>query len=215
MPTPTLGRGLFAQISLFHLLSIILLITSFTSTPVLAESNRQPFPQSPSSRPFPPRQLISAPSTDPNCSNPPRDNCSFYSTCLESRYHCGPEGYPIGYGQHYCQKFSDERSKLDAKGVTWMLDTMQCLQRFLVPEATAAADAATTCDALEMKAFESHSGCYVDNGLCSLGPMDWAAIGDIVGVTTLFQSKDAFLATLATGEDCLEAYAYFLTHLLE
>jgi len=90
-----------------------------------------------------------------------------------------------------------------------MLNTMQCLQRVLVPEATGAPGAAATCDDLESKAFASHSTCYVDNGLCTLGPKDWAAIVEIVGVKTLFDSKEALLATLKTGVGCAEALAFF------
>ena len=40
------------------------------------------------------------------CSAPVRDTCTFYRNCLEARYHCGPSGYPIGYGEHYCQAFT-------------------------------------------------------------------------------------------------------------
>lgn len=32
------------------------------------------------------------------CSDPKPNTCNFYSDCLESRFHCGSSGYPIGYG---------------------------------------------------------------------------------------------------------------------
>ncbi|TRM58832.1 hypothetical protein BD626DRAFT_437887 [Schizophyllum amplum] len=144
------------------------------------------------------------------CADPPRDNCSFYSQCLEARFHCGPDGYPLGYGLKYCTKFGDEREKLSEKGQTWMLDTMYCLQHKLVPEAVGASN--VTCDQLEDKAFETHSDCYVQSGLCTLSAVDWLAIVDIVQLPTLFQSWDAFKETLEAGGDCLEFYGFLITH---
>jgi len=147
-----------------------------------------------------PRQTIGPPSTSPNCSSPPLDSCSFYADCLESRYHCGPTGYPIGYGQRFCTQFVGNESLLDAKGQTWMVNTMHCLQLALVGDAIDAN--ATTCFALETQAFGTHAGCYVDNGLCSLGIPDWEAIIQIVDIKTLFDSWDAFKATLEAAGDC-------------
>jgi len=55
--------------------------------------------------------LVMPVNADPNessstlCSNPVRGQCSFYEDCLEARYHCGPDGYPLGYGKKYCNKF--------------------------------------------------------------------------------------------------------------
>jgi hypothetical protein len=33
--------------------------------------------------------------------------CDFYTQCLEKKYHCGPKGYPMGYGYVYCNKFTE------------------------------------------------------------------------------------------------------------
>ena len=132
----------------------------------------------------------------------------FYANCLESRYHCGPDGYPIGYGQRYCQKFSDNRGMLDARGQQWMLDNMHCLQLALVGDAVDADPTATTCDALEDKAFASHAPCYTGNGFCPLGVEVWETVLEILGVTTLVSSWDAFKATVETVGDCVAFYAY-------
>jgi len=160
-----------------------------------------------------PSSLFSTLPTSSECSNPPRDSCAFYADCLESRYHCGPDGYPIGYGQEFCEKYSDGREALSARGKTWMLDVMQCLQRTLVPEATGSA-AGVTCDVIEKKAFASHASCYVHSGLCWLPPTDWLAIVHIVGIDTLVGSKDALVESLESGGGCLAAYLFFLKHLV-
>ncbi|KIY74369.1 hypothetical protein CYLTODRAFT_484685 [Cylindrobasidium torrendii FP15055 ss-10] len=140
---------------------------------------------------------------------PVRGSCAFYTDCLEANYHCGEEGYPLGYGNKYCNKFSDEQEKLSAEGKDWMLDTMVCLQTALVPYATG--NTSTTCDELEHAAFATHPACYVDSGFCELPPTDWVAVVDIVGLKTLFESWDAFLASLEAAEGCLEAWTYLST----
>ena len=160
-----------------------------------------------------PSNLFSGRQISPDCVNPPRDSCAFYADCLESRYHCGPDRYPIGYGQKFCEKFVDNQGELSARGKTWMLDVMQCLQTTLVPEATGGG-AGVTCDSIEKKAFASHAPCYVESGLCWLPPTDWLAIVDIVGIDTLLGSKDALMESLEAGGGCLAAYSFFLKHLI-
>ncbi|KZT21859.1 hypothetical protein NEOLEDRAFT_1138874 [Neolentinus lepideus HHB14362 ss-1] len=137
-----------------------------------------------------------------DCSNPVYGSCAFYPDCLESRFHCGPTGYPLGYGLKYCTKFSQERSKLSTAGQTWMLNTMHCLQTALIPEATG--EVQMTCQELEETAFETHAGCYIGSGLCKLSPEDWVTIVGIVGVKTLVGSWDAVKETLEAAGDCAE-----------
>ncbi|KAF7984006.1 hypothetical protein HWV62_17494 [Athelia sp. TMB] len=155
-----------------------------------------------------PRQSVGPPSTAPECISPPLDSCTFYADCLESRYHCGPTGYPIGYGQHFCTQFVANESLLDPAGQTWMVNTMHCLQLALVGDAIDAN--ATTCSALETQAFGTHAGCYVSNGLCTLGIHDWEAIIEIVDIKTLFESWDAFKATLEAAGDCAAFIAWLI-----
>lgn len=144
------------------------------------------------------------------CASPVRGQCSFYADCLEARYHCGPTGYPLGYGEVYCNKFVADESLLSSKGQKWMLDTMECLQDTLVPEATGAPDAVQTCAQLDDKAFNSHPGCYVDNGLCWLSFSDWFSIVKIVGVKTLVGNIEAANETARAAGGCLDVYAQTL-----
>jgi hypothetical protein len=138
------------------------------------------------------------------CSAPIRDSCDFYLQCLEDRnYDCGITGYPLGYGQLYCQKFvSAAKPHLSAAGQTWMSNTMLCLQKALVPEATGAPNAVNGCDALKDKAFGTHAKCYVDNGLCFLPPTDWLVILRTLGFKTMFASLDAVKATFGASGEC-------------
>lgn len=146
------------------------------------------------------------PSTDPVCANPPRDQCTFYANCLESRYHCGPDGYPIGYGQHYCEKFSNNTELFNERAQQWIIDTMHCLQLVLVPDAINATP--TTCAALTHQALASHAECYTKNGFCTLGVDAWEAVLAIVDVRALFSSWDAFKEVIETVEECGEFYTF-------
>ena len=37
-------------------------------------------------------------------------NCDFYTQCVESRFQCGTNGYPLAYGDRYCHKFTNKQS---------------------------------------------------------------------------------------------------------
>ncbi|KAJ7647774.1 hypothetical protein FB45DRAFT_894387 [Roridomyces roridus] len=179
-------------------LAVVLSVLALLAAP------RYPRVQRLDAAPFPP---------DPTCLNPPPDTCTFYPNCLESRYHCGPTGYPLAYGLHFCSLFQSKRALLTSAGQAWMIATMHCLQLALVPDALGLPNATQTCGELEDKAFGTHAQCYVENGgICKLPPEDWLAVLDIVDITTLFDSWDAFKATLKTSGDCLEFYAFLIEH---
>ncbi|KAJ7072718.1 hypothetical protein C8F01DRAFT_1045497 [Mycena amicta] len=157
-----------------------------------------------------PSSHLSAANLSPQCLQPPPDSCSFYADCLETRYHCGPTGYPLDYGQKYCTAFQAARATLSAPaGQAWMLATMHCLQTALVDDAVGRPGAARTCAALADKAFATHADCYIRNGVCKLPPSDWEAILNIIDIKTLFDSWDALKATLTAGTECLEMYVFF------
>jgi len=140
------------------------------------------------------------------CSNPPSGSCTFYADCLESRYHCGTSGYPIGYGEHYCEAFTAAKSSFSAQGQEWLTNTMQCLQASLVPEATGEDD--TTCSALSDKAFGTHATCYVSNGLCSLPATDWGEIVKVVGWAVL--NWETIMSAFQAAAQCENLGAWIL-----
>ncbi|RJE22488.1 hypothetical protein PHISCL_05174 [Aspergillus sclerotialis] len=142
------------------------------------------------------------------CTNPAPNSCSFYPYCLEGRYHCGSEGYPIGYGLHYCNAFTAAKSQLSPEGQAWVTKTMLCLQRALVPYATG--QKSTSCDGLREYAFGTHPDCYVNSGVCSLSFSDWKVIVDTVSFTELFSSWEALKATMQTAGGCTEFYTWLI-----
>ena len=37
-------------------------------------------------------------------------NCDFYTQCVEPRFQCGTNGYPLAYGDKYCNHFTNKQS---------------------------------------------------------------------------------------------------------
>jgi len=91
-----------------------------------------------------------------------------------------------------------------------MIDTMHCLQNSLVPDAIDDIPTTSTCQALADQAFGMHAPCYIDNGLCTLGLYNWVAILEIVDIRTLFQSWDAFKATVEAAVGCGDFFAFMI-----
>lgn len=145
------------------------------------------------------------------CTNPAPNTCDFYADCLESRYHCGSEGYPMGFGDHFCKRFQNTRPNMTPAGQQWLTKTMQCLQRKLVPFATGSQSA--TCPSLRSTAFETHSDCYVDSGVCTLDPSDWAKIFGTVDLKTVF-NPDSLRETLETVQGCAQLLAWIAAEIL-
>lgn len=147
------------------------------------------------------------PAPKPECVHPPRDSCDFYSDCLEDKYHCGPDGYPIGYGLKFCNIFGAAKPRFTAQGQKWVSDTMLCLQTALVPYAT---DQTTSCANLKTFAFGTHPRCYVDSGYCDLAKEDLKVIQSLVDPKELFSSLDSIKAVLQTAIECTAVYQWWI-----
>ena len=117
-------------------------------------------------------------------------SCKFYE-CREinNECKCGDKGYYIGYGYKYCKRFNEiTRFKLSSPGRRWVERTTRCLQEYLdkrVPWNT-------PCEKVRKMAFDSHPGCYVKSGLCSLSPIDWWHIFKTVDSSD-FEMKQAII----------------------
>lgn len=90
---------------------------------------------------------------------------------------CGAEGYPLGFGGRYGQRYWDEApDHLSEAGVAWIHRVAACLQVALVE----AVDATSTCDEVRAAGFASHDGCYLDTGFCELSLADQLWVVSIV-----------------------------------
>ena len=137
------------------------------------------------------------PMCQPNCKNPPPQSCAFYAGCAEARLQCGATGYPLRYGQHFCLSFQKSQDSFSTAGQAFIWNTMHCLQLKLVD----AIDCDSTCASVEVAAFDSHPGCYVESGFCSLGPWDllhvfWVVKAGLIG------NKMALVQVTSTLKSC-------------
>lgn len=138
----------------------------------------------------------------------PTGVCGFYQFCLENKYRCGQSGYPLGYGEKYCDAFTANRNKFSAdRGRAWVDKTMLCLQQRLVPEATVLQ---STCSAVKDKAFGVHASCYINGGMCGLYATDWLLIMKTVDIRDLFGKPESWVQILQTTAGCASLYKWMI-----
>ncbi|CEM01511.1 unnamed protein product [Vitrella brassicaformis CCMP3155] len=151
-----------------------------------------------------------------NCSAPERGSCAYYTECVEQTVPCGQDGYALGYGNYFCEKFRTQADAFTPKGQTWFFDTMSCLQSALV-----SADVSTlSCAAIRDTAFGSHAQCYyspsMSSSICSLGLHDLLSVTRIVLEKRTLLARETYEQIVSVLEKCagrlkdigrLQAYA--------
>lgn len=116
------------------------------------------------------------------CTKPKAGQCGFYAQCIESKYQCGPDGYPLGYGAKYCDRFNAlTATDLSPKGLVWRDHTLVCLQEQLA-HLLVTSNPVNSCSSLKDYAFRSHVGCYTQPvaPVCDLTLGDWVEIVSVV-----------------------------------
>jgi hypothetical protein len=119
--------------------------------------------------------------------------------CAEETAACGPDGYLVGYGAKYAQRFYRyTRPWMSRAGKQWIDDVLVCLQETLRDRI----DAGTSCADIQTIAYDSHPDCYVEAGFCSLPWSDWlAVVATVDGADWL--SRDAQRQVTVTARTCL------------
>lgn len=160
------------------------------------------------------------------CSTPVPGNCSWYSNCLEPHYHCGQNGYPLGYGNYYCLTYFDLCPSMSAYGQKWCEVTRTCListgaQKLLQPSTPA-----YTCSQVKTISFDSHPVCYTqpEASFCDLSPFDIRIVlkgfrvKDLLSLDTIRQMEKIAKICLFHGKDevvdIMKEYFKDLVHLL-
>lgn len=139
-----------------------------------------------------------------DCRNPPPRQCGFYRSCVEAKYKCGKDGYPIRYGEKYCQRFATlTNADLTEKGIKWRNSTMLCLQKEL-SNLLYTSNNIETCSDLNMFAFASHAACYTqkNNSICDLSTSEMAAIGSTVDVGDIM-TEDGMSQVVQVLKTCI------------
>lgn len=128
-----------------------------------------------------------------SCQAPKANDCSFYRKCVQKKFNCAHEEYPIGYGEKYCNKFNAlTSSDLSAYGILWRDETLSCLQKALVPTLSPSSEI-KTCSQLDTVAFDSHPACYTNvyMSICELPAGDWQTIVKVVDPSDYLSTKSA------------------------
>jgi hypothetical protein len=119
---------------------------------------------------------------------------------------CGPDGYLIGYGSKYAQRFYQQaRPRMTLRGQKWIDDVLVCLQHDLRDQI----DSTTSCDDIWTIAFDSHPSCYTRSGFCTLSPLDVAQVIWTIDAKD-WLSRDASRQVLTTALGCGREYSGWL-----
>jgi hypothetical protein len=135
---------------------------------------------------------------------------SVFYTCAEESADlgrgCGADGYLLGYGSKYAQRFYKQaRPRMTVRGQKWIDDVLVCLQHDLRD----AIDATTSCDDIWTIAFDSHPSCYTRSGFCTLSPLDVAQVIWTIDAKD-WLSRDASRQVLTTALGCGREYSGWL-----
>ncbi len=125
-------------------------------------------------------------------------SCEYYECIDQERLSCGDDGYALGYGKKYCERFSaidfQENAPpfsgdfYPAKGNEWRDNVRSCLQVSM--EAFFASDEAKDCSALRTFAFDSHPACYTGApSFCELTPENIVRVGLTIQLNDLFKTE--------------------------
>jgi hypothetical protein len=125
-------------------------------------------------------------------------SCEYYACIDQNRLSCGEQGYSLGYGQKYCEKFSSidfpETATtfwgevFPSNGNLWRDNVRSCLQANL--ESWYATASKKDCSTLRTFAFNSHPDCYTTGpSFCELIPDNVLRIGLKIQINDLFKAE--------------------------
>ena len=134
-----------------------------------------------------------------SCQTPQQGSCAFYRDCVEKSVPCAGDAnsYALNYGEKNCDAYKNNLNHFSAKGQSFVLGTMMCLQAALRP----VVNCGSSCPSIKTTAFNSHPGCYLQNGFCGLPCEDYAAVLWTIGGELV--KPVAWSQIVATVEGCL------------
>lgn len=148
---------------------------------------------------------------------PRQGNCDFYHSCIENNIlSCGKDGYSLGYGLKYCEKFQQISFQSQA-GNLWRNQTTFCLQQSFLMEAKDVEDFSignetlwrtrrfSSCAALKDFAFAAHAPCYCKEpySICHIYNLyDLWAILQTIDIGDLIMSREGHQQTLSVIANC-------------
>lgn len=143
-------------------------------------------------------------------------SCDFYIECLESEFQCGSDGYPIGYGYRYCNKFLQYLSRFAPNGQEWVSETLTCLKQALLP----VLQRSVSCSEIYDIAFNSHPDCYERCGFCDLFLDGGNLKANIYGLLQVYEVSDfanltSIKQVLVTAGKCGASYTVKIMEIIK
>ncbi len=140
-------------------------------------------------------------------------SCEYYQCLEEQVLTCGDEGYAVGYGKKYCEKFSSmqfapHRTRLEeeafpALGPVWRDRVRSCLMNEL--EGFLEEKAPLTCQGLRDFAFGSHPDCYTRSpSFCDLSLENATRVGLTIDPATILRAE-SITQIRQTAAICVES----------
>jgi Stanniocalcin family len=96
--------------------------------------------------------------------------CEYYM-CLESHENCGPNGYYLDFGLHYCNKYKSNESFYTTQGQDFLVNIRTCLQEELEREQIRTGQF-PMCSEVKKIAVDTHKYCYEKYNFCELPTED-------------------------------------------
>ncbi len=125
-------------------------------------------------------------------------SCNYYQ-CAEAHNPCGSQGYWIGWGYRFCQKFLNSEQKFSLEAQEWLRSNRRCLQVRAEEISTEIA-----CPQVRKAAMESHVSCYVEAGFCELSIKDKSAI--LWDLRSALAAPEAWIEGLRLQAACRKAF---------
>lgn len=110
-------------------------------------------------------------------------DCLFYSKCLEESYKCGDKGFPLKYGDYYCNRLFEKLEIFSITAQYCFQNSNLCLKGAFL---AAMEDPNTDCETLKKVAWDVLPTCLVTYGYCSLFFDATNIIQDVKGMLEIF-----------------------------
>lgn len=111
---------------------------------------------------------------------------------------CGEDGYALGYGAKYAEKFMWETYEtVEPETQAFLVRNLICLQERFIYDTTTE----MTCDELWGLAIASHVDCYIESGVCELSTTELLKVFSTVDQEDIGTSE-ALDATGAIWDHC-------------
>lgn len=141
-------------------------------------------------------------------------SCDYYRCVEEERLSCGESGYPLGYGQRYCEILSAinfpasisafKKTVHPADGNVWKTNVRSCLQ--VEMDKYFAANPQVTCGDLRSFAFGSHPRCYTQEvSFCNMNVASIVAVGLHIAPQDLL-TEESQRQVRDTAKICVEQF---------